>query len=75
MHRGICIYKKGKIRIFKFKIKTYVVDKIDDINFEYQNNKCLVFITIGDNKEEFNLSSLSAKSIENRMRQIVNSNL
>ena len=75
MHRGICIYKKGKIRIFKFKIKTYVVDKIGDINFEYQNNKCFVFITICDNKEEFKLSSLSAKSIENRMKQIVNSNL
>ena len=75
MHRGICIYKKGKIRIFKFKIKTYVANKIDDINFEYQNNKCFVFITICDNKEEFKLSSLSAKSIENRMKQIVNSNL
>ena len=39
MHRGICIYKRGKIRIFKFKIKTYIADKIDDINFEYQNKK------------------------------------
>ena len=75
MHRGICIYKKGKIRIFKFKIKTYVADKIDDINFEYQNRKCLISITIRDYKEEFKLSSLSAKSIENRMKQIVNSNL
>ena len=24
MHRGICIYKKDKIRIFKFKIKKYI---------------------------------------------------
>ena len=74
MHRGICIYKRGKIRIFKFKIKTYIVDKIDDINFEYQNKKCLISITIGDYKEEFKLSSLSARTIENRMKQIVNSN-
>ena len=74
MHRGICIYKRGKIRIFKFKIKTYIADKIDDINFEYQNKKCLISITIGDYKEEFKISSLSAKLIENRMKQIVNSN-
>lgn len=74
MHRGICIYKRGKIRIFKFKIKTYIADKIDDINFEYQNKKCLISITIDDYKEEFKISSLSAKSIENRMKQIVNSN-
>lgn len=74
MHRGICIYKRGKIRIFKFKIKTYIADKIDDINFEYQNKKCLISITIGDYKEEFITSSLSAKPIENRMKQIVNTN-
>lgn len=74
MHRGICIYKKGKIRIFKFKIKTYIANKIDDINFEYQNKKCLLSITIGDYKEEFKTSSISAKSIEKRMKQIVNSN-
>ena len=74
MHRGICIYKKGKIRIFKFKIKTYIADKIDDINFEYQNKKCLISITIGDYKEEIKISSLSAKTIEKRMKQIVNSN-
>lgn len=74
MHRGICIYKRGKIRIFKFKIKTYIADKIDDINFEYQNKKCLISITIGDYKEEFKLSSLSARTIENRMKQIVNTN-
>ena len=72
MHRGICIYKKGKIRIFKFKIKTYVANKIDDINFEYKNNKCLISIKIGEYKEEFKLSSFSAKLIENRMKQIVN---
>ena len=72
MHRGICIYKKGKIRIFKFKIKTYVANKIDDINFEYKNNKCLISIKIGEYKEEFKLSSFSAKSIENEMKQIVN---
>ena len=74
MHRGICIYKRGKIRIFKFKIKTYIADKIDDINFEYQNKKCLISITFGDYKEEFKTSSLSAKTIENRMKQIVNTN-
>lgn len=74
MHRGICIYKKGKIRIFKFKIKTYVANKIDDINFEYQNKKCLISITIGDYKEEFKIPSISAKSIEKRMKQIINSN-
>ena len=74
MHRVICIYKRGKIRIFKFIIKTYIAYKIDDINFEYQNKKCLISITIGDYKEEFKISSLSAKSIENRMKQIVNTN-
>ena len=74
MHRGICIYKKGKIRIFKFKIKTYIADKVDDINFEYQNKKCLISITIGDYKEEFKISSLSAKTIKKRMKQIINSN-
>ena len=74
MHRGICIYKKGKIRIFKFKIKTYIANKIDDIIFEYQNKKCLISITIGDYKEKFKTSSISAKSIEKRMKQKVNSN-
>ena len=74
MHRGICIYKKGKIRIFKFKIKTCIANKIDDINFEYQNKKCLISITIGDYKEEFKTSSISAKVIEKRMKQIVNTN-
>lgn len=70
IHRGVCIYEKGKIRIFRFKIKTYIANKIDDINFEYQNKKCIITITINDSKEEFKLSSRSAKSLERRMKQI-----
>lgn len=75
MHRGVCIYKKGKIRIFKFKIKKYIANKIDSINFEYQNKKCIITILINNYKEEFKLSSNSAKFIENRMKQMINNNI
>lgn len=68
MHRGFCVYKNGKIRIFRLKIKTYDASKIDDIKFEYSNKKCDIIIVIGGLKEEFKLSSFSAKMIENRLK-------
>ena len=71
MHRGVCIYKNGKIRIFKFKIKTYDASKIDDIIFEYANKKCNIIIVINGFKEEFKLSSFSAKMIENRLKGLM----
>ncbi|MBQ9730504.1 MAG: hypothetical protein IJV94_00055 [Bacilli bacterium] len=71
IHRGICIYKNGKIRIFKFKIKTYNVTKIEDIRFEYENKKCNIVIIINGFKEEFVLSSFSAKLVEKRLKSIV----
>ena len=72
MHRGVCIYKNGKIRIFRFKIKTYDASKIDDIIFEYANKKCNIIIVINGFKEEFKLSSFSAKMIENRLKGLMN---
>lgn len=71
MHRGVCIYQNGKIRIFKFKIKTYDASKIDDIKFDYENKKCNVVIIINGVKEEFILSSFSAKMIENRLKSLL----
>jgi hypothetical protein len=70
IHRGICIYK-NKIRIFKFKIKTYNASKIENIKFEHLNKKCNIIITINDLKEEFVLSSFSAKMIEKRMCELI----
>ena len=71
MQRGICIYKNKKIRIFKFKIKTYNVEKPDDIIFEYSKKKCNIVIVINGFKEEFKLSSFSAKMIEKRLKSIM----
>ena len=71
MHRGVCIYQNGKIRIFKFKIKTYKASKIDDIKFDYENKKCNVVIIINGVKEEFILSSFSAKMTENRLKSLL----
>ena len=71
LHRGVCIYKNGKIRIFRFKIKTYDASKIDDIIFEYANKKCNIIIVINGFKEEFKLSLFSAKMIENRLKRLM----
>lgn len=66
-YRGVAVYEKGKIRIFKFKIITYSADKIDAVRFEYKGRKCVVHIIVCGNDNVFNLPAGSAKLCEKRL--------
>jgi len=70
VHRGIAVYSKGKIRIFKFKIKTYSTDKIDDITFEYNGKKCTVNIIVCGEDNIFRIPSSSAKRFEPKLKSL-----
>ncbi len=69
--RGIAVYQKGKIRIFKVRIKSYSTDKIDDVQFEYTGKKCRITIVINGEENTFKLPSGSAKLSEKRFRALV----
>jgi len=71
VHRGVAIYKRGKIRIFKFVIKTYNTDKIENIVFDYNGKKCTIHIIVLGNEHIFKLSSSSAKLCEKRLKSII----
>lgn len=71
IHRGICVYKNGKIRVFKGKVKTYIASEIDNVQFAYQNKKCTITVTINGNKEKFRLSNSSARLAEKRLKQFI----
>ncbi len=65
--RGVAIYKKGKVRIFKFRIKTYAErNTVDTVRFEYVGKKCTVHIVISGYEHTFRLSAYSAKLCEKR---------
>ncbi len=71
VHRGVAIYDRGKIRIFKFlKIKTYKAEKIDCCKFDYVGKKCIIHITVSGDEHIFKMSSSSAKICEQRLKSI-----
>lgn len=70
-HRGVAIYNKGKIRIFKFKIKTYYTKQIDNIEFEYNGKKCTINIIVEGQNNIFKLPSNSAKVCEKRFKTLM----
>lgn len=70
VHKGVAIYKRGKVRIFNFKIKTYQVDKIDDCIFEYAGKKCVIHIVVSGNDHIFKIPSASARLCEQRLKSI-----
>lgn len=70
-HRGVAIYKRGKIRIFKFfTIKTYKTAKIDGFKFDYVGKKCMIHIIVLGNDHVFKMSYSSAKIYEQRLKSI-----
>jgi len=69
-HRGIAVYSRGKIRIFKFVIRTYKTDRIDDIRLDYTPKKCTVHITVQGDTHTFTLSPSSALRFEERIRSV-----
>ncbi|MBE6903740.1 MAG: hypothetical protein E7480_03940 [Ruminococcaceae bacterium] len=70
VHRGVAVYKRGKIRIFKFSVKTYQTDKIEDYSFDYIGKKCVIHIIVSGNDHIFKIPSSSAKHCEQRFKSI-----
>lgn len=66
IYRGVAIYKRGKIRIFQFKIKTYHTDKIDDFFMEYLEKTCRVHIIVCGTDHVFTIPTGSARMCEKR---------
>lgn len=68
LHRGVAIYKRGKIRIFKFRVKTYRTNLIDDCRFDYNGRKCTVHIIVEGNDHTFRMPSLFTKRLEQELK-------
>lgn len=69
-HRGLAIYK-DKIRIFKFRIKTYPTTTVDNIIVEQGKFLSSIHITICGDTTTFRLSTISAKICEKRLKTVV----
>jgi len=67
LHRGVAIYEKGKIRIFKFRIYTYDTRQIDDCIIDYNGKKCTVHIIVEGNDHTFRMSSRFTKRLEQEL--------
>lgn len=68
LHRGVAIYKKGKIRIFKFWMKTYHTNQIDDCILDYNGKKCTVHIIVEGKDHIFKTSALFTKRLEQELK-------
>ncbi|MBQ7379676.1 MAG: hypothetical protein IJW70_08400 [Clostridia bacterium] len=68
--RGVAIYQKGKVRVFKFRIYTYNTDTVDDLRLEYRGKQCIVHVTVQGNEHLFRVSKGSAKLIEKRLKML-----
>lgn len=70
IYRGVAVYKKGKIRVFKLTVKTYKTSKIDSVRFEYIGKKCLIHIIVCGNDHVFKTQSSVGKRCEERFKQM-----
>lgn len=68
LHRGVAIYQCGKIRIFKFCIKTYRTNLIDDCRLEYRGRKCTVHIIVDGKDHTFRTSAFFTKQLEQELK-------
>ncbi len=68
-HRGFAIYR-DKIRIFKFRIKTYHTTELDDISIEYGNFIANIRITVCGETTIFRLPAFAARLCERRLSTI-----
>jgi hypothetical protein len=68
LHRGVAIYQCGKIRIFKFFIKTYQINLIDDCRLDYQGRKCTVHIIMDGKDHMFRTSAFFTKRLEQELK-------
>lgn len=67
--RGVAEYRNGKIRIFKFKVKTFENGKIEKINFDYTKRECIITITVDGDSTVFKIGKSSGKLCEKRFRE------
>ena len=72
-HRGLAIYK-DKIRIFKFRIKTYHTTVVDSIFIEHGKFTSTIQITVCGDTTTFRLPTISAKICEQRLKTIPTAN-
>ena len=70
-HRGVAVYKKGKIRIFKFRITTYHTDSVDDVRLDYNGRKCNIHILVAGQDHVFRVYASSAKVYESRLQELL----
>ncbi len=68
-HRGLAIYP-DKIRIFKFRIKTYQTTKVDSIAVEYGDFVANIHITVCGETTTFRLPNFAARLCQRRLKTI-----
>ena len=69
-HRGVAVYANGKIRVFRFHVRTYTAQRLDDLRFEYVGNRCRITLVICGESHAFRVSARSAKLCEKRLREL-----
>ncbi len=70
MCRGVAIYQKGKVRVFKFRIYTYNTDIVDDLRLEYHGKQCIVHVVVQGGEHLFRVGKGSAELIEKRLKAL-----
>ena len=68
--RGVAIYQKGKVRVFKFRIYTYHTDTVDDLSLEYSEGKYAVHLVVQGDMYTFPVSKGSAELIQKRLKAL-----
>ena len=68
-HRGLAIYR-DKIRIFKFRIKTYHTSVVDDISIVYGDFIAQIKITVCEETTTFHLPVFAARLCQRRLSAI-----
>lgn len=68
-HRGLAIYR-DKIRIFKFRIKTYHTTLVDDISIVYGNFIAQIKITVCGETTTFRIPTFAARLCQRRLTAI-----
>ena len=68
-YRGISIYKNKKIRVFNFKVTTYINGIIEDIKIEELDKTSKLIVLINGKENVFWVSSKSAQKYMSELQK------
>lgn len=71
-YRGISIYKNKKIRVFNFKVTTYINGIIEDIKIDELGKISKLIVLINGKENVFWVSSQSAPKYMSKLQKMMN---